>query len=66
LSIPESLILFDQDKPYVEIETQTQVFEKRAIKTGLSDGINIEVLEGLTKNDKIKVQGSTGGIPGNP
>lgn len=66
LSIPESLILFEQEKPYVEVETQTQVFEKRMIKTGLSDGINIEVIEGISKSDKIKVQNSTGGIPGNP
>jgi HlyD family secretion protein len=66
LSIPESVILFDKELPYVEVETTTQVFEKRNIKTGLSDGINIEILEGITKNDKIKIQGSTGGIPGNP
>ena len=30
------------------------VFEKRFIKTGLSDGINIQVKEGLTKDSKIK------------
>jgi HlyD family secretion protein len=35
--------------------TEPQVFEKRLIKTGLSDGINIEVKEGLTEEDKIKV-----------
>ena len=32
-----------------------QVFEKRFIKTGLSDGINIEVLEGVKKGDKLKL-----------
>ena len=29
-------------------------FEKKYIKTGLSDGINIQVKEGLTKESKIK------------
>lgn len=54
LSIAESLIQFEKEKAFVEVETQPQVFEKRDIKTGLSDGIRIEVLEGLTKTDKIK------------
>ncbi len=57
LSISESLLKFEEsnkDSVYVEVETQTQVFEKRYIKTGLSDGINIEVKEGLTTEDKVK------------
>jgi len=58
LVIPESLIKFERegDSAYVEVETQTQVFEKRYIKTGLSDGVNIEIKEGVTKEDKIKGQ----------
>ncbi len=58
MAIPESVLLFDKEKPYVEIETSPQHFEKRLIKTGLSDGINTEVLEGLQKIDKIKIQNS--------
>ena len=55
LSIEESLLKFDHDSAYVEIETSTpQTFEKKYIKTGLSDGINIQVKEGLTKESKIK------------
>lgn len=54
--IPESLIKFEKegDSAYVEIEKQPQIFEKRFIKTGLSDGVNIEIKEGLGINDKIK------------
>jgi HlyD family secretion protein len=55
LSIPESLLQFDKDSAYVEIETGPQQFEKRYIKTGLSDGINIEIISGLDKSDKIKI-----------
>jgi len=54
MAIQESLLKFENDSVYVEIETEPQMFEKRYIKTGLSDGINIEVLEGLTLEDKIK------------
>jgi HlyD family secretion protein len=54
--IPEGLLKFekDTDSSFVEIETQPQLFEKRFVKTGLSDGINIEVISGLTIEDKIK------------
>jgi len=35
-------------------ETPQQKFEKRHIVIGLSDGINIEIKEGLTKEDKVR------------
>lgn len=56
LVIPESLIKFEKegDSAYVEIETQPQQFEKRYIELGLSDGVNIEIKSGLTKDDKVK------------
>lgn len=60
LSIKESMLQFEKDakgneKVYIEVEKQPQVFEKKYIKTGISDGINIEVLSGVDKNMKIKV-----------
>ncbi|MBN2813315.1 MAG: efflux RND transporter periplasmic adaptor subunit [Bacteroidales bacterium] len=56
--IPESLISFEKegDSAFVEIETQPQIFEKRFIQTGLSDGVNIEIKTGLGINDKLKGQ----------
>lgn len=54
LAISEALLQFDNDSAFVEVETDPQTFEKRYIETGLSDGINIEVLSGLSKEDKIK------------
>lgn len=55
LAISESLLLFENDSAFVEIETDPQTFEKRQVETGLSDGINIEVLSGVTAEDAIKV-----------
>ncbi len=58
MAIKESLLKFadKSDSVYVEIQkTETpQTFEKRYIKIGISDGINVEVLEGLTLDDQIK------------
>jgi HlyD family secretion protein len=55
LAINESLLQFDGDKPYVEVETAPQTFQRREVKTGLSDGIVVEVVSGLTAKDKVKV-----------
>eukprot|EP01029_Cantina_marsupialis_P003285 TRINITY_DN1310_c0_g1_i9.p7 TRINITY_DN1310_c0_g1~~TRINITY_DN1310_c0_g1_i9.p7 ORF type:complete len:375 (-),score=69.83 TRINITY_DN1310_c0_g1_i9:1454-2578(-) len=54
LAVNESLLEFKNDSTFVEVETSEQEFEQRYIKTGISDGINIEVLEGITKDDKLK------------
>jgi len=57
LSIKESMLQFGKkDSIFVEVETSSaQVFEKRLIKTGISDGINIEILSGIDKKSKIKL-----------
>lgn len=55
LALPESVLQFEKEKAYVEVEKGNQQFEKRFIKTGLSDGINIEIVEGVLKTDKIKM-----------
>lgn len=57
LAIQERLLQFDGDSAFVEIEVGPQQYEKRYIKTGISDGINIEIVEGITKDDKIKIAG---------
>lgn len=54
LSVNEGMLMFEDDSVFVEVETDDQVFEKKHIETGLSDGIYIEVLSGISKDDKIK------------
>ena len=54
LALAEGVLQFENGKTFVEVETAPQVFEKRFLQTGLSDGINIEVLSGINKTDKIK------------
>jgi HlyD family secretion protein len=57
MAVKEALVQFDDKtkKPYVEIETGDQQFERRDVELGISDGIFVEIKEGLTKDDKIKV-----------
>jgi HlyD family secretion protein len=55
LAISEGLLQFGKDSTFVEIETKPKIYVKRLVKTGISDGINVEILEGITKKDKIKI-----------
>jgi HlyD family secretion protein len=54
LALDEGLLQFEGDKAFVEVMTAPQVFERREVKTGLSDGLSIEILEGLAADDQIK------------
>jgi HlyD family secretion protein len=56
LVISESLLQFDKktDKPYVEVATGDQQFERRDIEIGISDGVNVEIVSGLTDEDEVK------------
>ena len=57
LSVPESCVEFSGDSTFVQVvkaEKPEQKFEKRAVKVGLSDGIKIEIKEGLAENEKVR------------
>jgi len=56
-SLNESVIQYDLEtkKPFVEVEIGNQEFEKRDITIGLADGINVEIISGISNEEKIKV-----------
>jgi len=57
LTVKEALVQYDpktQD-PFVEIEVGDQKFERRDVTLGISDGINVEIKEGVTKEENIKI-----------
>ena len=49
------ILIIEEDSTFVEISVGDQEFEKKQIKTGLSDGIQIEVLSGIDTATQIKV-----------
>ena len=50
--IPERLVLFEDGKKFVEVP-DGEATKKVEIRTGLSDGLNIEILDGVKEGDKI-------------
>jgi HlyD family secretion protein len=63
LAIPESALEFSGDSTFVYVMTDSvpeQKFDRRQVKLGMSDGLRIEVKDGLKGNEKLR-----GGIRGN-
>ena len=57
LTIKEAVVQYDREtqQAFVEIETGDQKFERRDLTLGISDGLIVEVLSGISQEDKIKV-----------
>jgi HlyD family secretion protein len=54
LAIKESLIITENDSVFVEKAVGEQKFVKTPVITGISDGINIEIIKGITLKDSLK------------
>ena len=57
LSIPESAIEFSGDSTFVYVvkgSGEQKTYDRRAVSTGLSDGVNIEIKKGITAKDKVR------------
>jgi HlyD family secretion protein len=65
LAIREALVQYDRktQKPFVEVEIEDQKFERRDVELGLSNGIFVEVKNGVSESDKIKIWNQIQGMP---
>lgn len=56
LIIPENCVEFNGDSTFVYIlkEEKPQSFERKQVNVGLSDGLKIQIKEGLKEKDKIR------------
>ena len=53
LVVPERVVTFRNDSAFVKVSVGPAKEEERSIKTGLSDAITIEVVEGLKEGDEV-------------
>jgi len=54
LSVQESAIEFSGDSTFVYLKESEDKYVRKQVKTGISDGINIEIKEGLSLGDKVR------------
>jgi HlyD family secretion protein len=53
LAIPERVVTFEGDSAWVEVPGPQGARQRRTIRTGLSDAIHVEVLEGLEEGETV-------------
>ena len=56
LVIPERVVTFSGDSAWVTVRTPAGADERRVIRTGLSDAITIEVVNGLAEGERVRVR----------
>ena len=58
LTVPNSALIEEQGIYFVYVQITPELFEKREIKTGESDGFLTEILSGLRANERIVTKGA--------
>lgn len=54
LTVPESTLEFSGDSVFVYVAGSDSTYMRRPVVTGLSDGISIEIMEGVSANDVLR------------
>lgn len=54
LTIPEATVTYEGDKSFVFVKGSKGKYEKKEVTLGLSDGIKVEVLSGLTGDETLR------------
>ncbi|MEC5165548.1 cobalt-zinc-cadmium efflux system membrane fusion protein [Flavobacterium sp. PL11] len=57
LVIPTSSLIEEQGTFYVYVQTGGESFQKREVKLGASDGLNVQVLSGIIENERVVTKG---------
>ncbi|MGD9850575.1 MAG: efflux RND transporter periplasmic adaptor subunit [Nitrospirales bacterium] len=55
LAIPERYLSFIEEQPTIFVEISPESFEARPIQVGISDGLMVEITDGLNEHDRIRV-----------
>ena len=58
LVIPKSALMQDYSSHYVYVQTGGESFEKREVKLGIDDGVNIQVLSGVEAGEWVVTKGA--------
>jgi cobalt-zinc-cadmium efflux system membrane fusion protein len=57
LVIPTSALLEEQGIFYAYVQTEGESFQKRELKIGASDGMNVQVLSGIAEGERVVTKG---------
>ncbi len=58
LTVPNAALLEEQGVYYVYVQVNPELFEKREVKIGGTDGLSTEIRNGITNKDRIVTKGA--------
>ena len=58
LTIPTSAILEEQGSFSVLVQINPELFEKREVKVGATDGLRTEILSGISVSERVVTKGA--------
>ena len=58
LVIPVSSLMEEQGNFFVYVQTEGERFQKREVKLGASDGINVQLLRGVAEGERVVTKGA--------
>ena len=58
LTVPNAALLEEQGVYYLYVQVNPELFEKREVKIGGTDGLNTEIISGITSKDRVVSKGA--------
>lgn len=58
LTVPNQSLLEEQGVFFVYVQVNPELFEKREVKIGGTDGLNTEIISGITSKDRVVTKGA--------
>jgi RND family efflux transporter MFP subunit len=58
MTVPVNALLEEQGLFFVYVQAAPELYEKREVKTGISDGVDTEINSGISENERIVTKGA--------
>ncbi len=58
MTIPVSSLIEEQGNFFVYVQTEGESFQKREVKLGATDGINVQVMSGVSEGERVVTKGA--------
>ena len=58
LTLPNDAILEEQGSYFVFVQIHPELFEKREVKVGATDGLKTEIVKGITRQERVVTKGA--------
>lgn len=58
LAIPVTSLIEEQGNFFVYVQTEGESFQKREVKIGASDGLNVQLLSGVSEGERVVTKGA--------